>query len=124
MSKSMLCAVLLCCWSAPASLVAQGSSHAVKPAVQLAIKPGDDVRLVSTPDAERFAVERTARRHWRRDRNGGGSVDGGAAMGAVALHSPVGVTRLRGGGDGGDVFGCVQVGGDRESVRSTKRSYD
>lgn len=75
MSKWMLCAVLLCSWSAPGSLVAQDSTPAAKPAVQLAVKPGDYVRLVSSPDAERFAVERvTADSLFLRSTGPGGNV--------------------------------------------------
>lgn len=54
MSKWMLCAMMLCSWSVPQALSAQTT----KSAVARAVKPGDYVRLVSSPQAERFAVER------------------------------------------------------------------
>ncbi len=71
MSKWMLCALMLCSWRVPQALSAQ----AAKPAVKLAVKPGDYVRLVSSPDAERFAVERlTADSLFLRSTGPGGNV--------------------------------------------------
>lgn len=75
MSKWMLCALMLCSWSVPQTLSAQAARPAAKPAVKLAVKPGDYVRLVSSPEAERFAVERlTADSLFLRSTGPGGNV--------------------------------------------------
>lgn len=107
MSKWMLCAMLLCSWSLPQALSAQGAKSAVK----LAVKPGDYVRLVSSPDAERFAVERlTADSLFLRSTGPGGNVVRVAIDSLSTLEVRRRQSRGAGAGRGALVGGAIGAG--------------